>query len=75
MVLVRSRCCQKLHLIADNLGWFGEGAQNIESILHEKGRDVARSLDTELLEFDESALEAPPNPLEGHLTKGARAVE
>ena len=72
---MRSRCCQKLHLIADNLGWSGEGAQNIKSSLREKGRDVARSLDTELLEFDESALEAPPNPLEGHLTKGARAVE
>ena len=55
--------CQKLHLIADNLGWFGEGAQNIESILHEKGRDVARSLDTELLEFDESNPRCPFRPI------------
>jgi len=38
--VVLARCkCQKFHLIADNLGWFGESAWNVENILAEKMMD------------------------------------
>ena len=72
VVIVRSRCCSKLHLISDNLNWFGNSPQNIETILHEKGLQVQRgdiAPDSDLLEIDHGAFEAPPNPLEGHLDR------
>ena len=43
MVLVRYcinvRCegCDKLHLIADNLGWFEDSTTNIETLMKDKG--------------------------------------
>jgi protein import protein ZIM17 len=40
VVLVRCQGCTNLHLIADNLNWFGESNKNIESILAEKGEKV-----------------------------------
>ena len=41
VVLVRCGCCNRPHLIADNLGWFGD-IENIEGILAERGEDVQR---------------------------------
>jgi protein import protein ZIM17 len=43
IVVVRCDCCDKQHLIADNLGWFGPH-KNIEEILAERGEEVRRSL-------------------------------
>ena len=44
VVLVRCACCNRPHLIADNLGWFGEHKENIEQILAERGEEVRRVL-------------------------------
>lgn len=40
VVLVKCDC-EKLHLIADNLGWFGE-EKNIEEILKTKGEEIKK---------------------------------
>ena len=42
VVLVKCNCCQRHHLIADNMGWFGERGDNIETILAERGEEVQR---------------------------------
>jgi LSD1 subclass zinc finger protein len=42
VVIVRCAKCASLHLIADNLKWFGEDASNVETILAEKGIAVPR---------------------------------
>ena len=38
VVLIRCDGCEKLHLIADNLGWFREQKTNIEDLAKETGR-------------------------------------
>jgi len=43
VVIIRCDGCQNLHLIADNLGWFGE-EKNVEEILRKKGETVRRGL-------------------------------
>ena len=43
IVVVRCDCCDKQHLIADNLGWFGERT-NIEATLAARGEQVQRYL-------------------------------
>jgi len=40
VVLVRCDCCEKLHLIADNLGWFDDDAVNVETIMADRGEEV-----------------------------------
>ena len=42
VVLITCDGCKNRHLIADNLGWFGDGNSNIETILAEKGVDVRK---------------------------------
>lgn len=44
VVVVRCDGCKNNHLIADNMGWFGQGGQsrNIETILRKKGENVRR---------------------------------
>ena len=43
--------CDKLHLIADNLGWFGE-EKNIEEILKNKGESVTRMRAEDMLDVE-----------------------
>jgi protein import protein ZIM17 len=43
VVLVQCPGCEKQHLIADNLGWFGKDKQNIETILADKDERVRRT--------------------------------
>jgi len=50
VVLVKCPC-EKLHLIADNLGWFGE-ERNIEEILRNKGEEVQRLRAEDLVDLD-----------------------
>lgn len=40
VVLVRCPSCEKLHLIADHLGWFDDESVTVESILAAKGESV-----------------------------------
>ncbi|KAN0050422.1 hypothetical protein ACTA71_003546 [Dictyostelium dimigraforme] len=45
VVLIKCEGCEKIHTIADNLGWTGyENAKNIEEIMAEKGETVRRYL-------------------------------
>ena len=51
IVIVRCDGCQHLHLVADNLGWFGT-ERNIEEILAKKGQNVHRGTTGEQFELD-----------------------
>ena len=35
--------CENKHLIADNLGWFGDGRVDVEKLLAAKGEQITRS--------------------------------
>jgi protein import protein ZIM17 len=50
VVLVQCPGCQKRHVIADHLGWFGE-RQNIEDILREKGEQVQKVTQADLCDI------------------------
>jgi hypothetical protein len=41
VVIIRCGGCESLHLISDNLGWFGED-KNIEEIMRKRGEAVER---------------------------------
>lgn len=50
VVLVRCDGCSAFHLIADNLGWFGDDKTNIETIMKEKNEEmIIGNADPELL--------------------------
>ena len=51
VVLVRCGCCNRPHLIADNLGWFGL-PENIETILARRGEEVQRGLHADLVDVE-----------------------
>ena len=53
VVLVRCEGCDNLHLVADNLGWFEDGATNVETILKEQGNKITKYDSQEVLEFTE----------------------
>jgi DNL zinc finger len=42
VVLVQCRGCKKLHLIADNLGWFSDAPVNAEDFVKLRGEAAAR---------------------------------
>ena len=56
VVLVRCPSCVRLHLISDNLGWFGD-KENVEDIMSAKGEEVRRSgnVDEDLVHIDPPA--------------------
>ena len=49
---MRCPACQRQHLIADHLGWFGDKA-TIEDIMAQKGQTVMR-MDEDLIHLDPS---------------------
>lgn len=51
VVLVRCPCCEKLHLIADRLGWFDDESIDVESILAAKGETVRVATHEDVLEL------------------------
>jgi len=51
VVLIRCPSCQSLHLIADNLGMFGDNNWNIEKYLKEHGENVTVVNEDDVLEF------------------------
>ena len=51
VVLLRCEGCDKLHLIADNLGWFRDESVNIEQIMAEKGETVNTNIRESTIEF------------------------
>ena len=51
VVLVRCEGCDKLHLIADNLGWFRDEKVNISTIMEEKGEKLNTNISNESIEF------------------------
>ena len=57
VVLCRCPGCQNLHLLADNLNYFGSGKRNIEDIMRQKGQDVKR--------VDDSTWEIEPETIAG----------
>lgn len=42
VVLIRCEGCDKLHLVADNLGWFRDSRTTIEDIAKEKGVEFTK---------------------------------
>lgn len=46
VVIITCPGCESRHLIADNLGWFGEH-RNIEEILAEKGQGMVKIKDVD----------------------------
>ena len=61
VVIVKCDGCGGMHLVADNLGWFGEGKQNVETFMQEQGRTVWKG---EVLEArDLVTTEAPSSEL------------
>lgn len=56
VVLVRCPCCEKLHLIADRLGWFDDESVDVESILAAKGEVVRVATHEDVLELTDREL-------------------
>lgn len=44
VVLIRCDGCHGVHLISDNLGWYGDDSTNIEEIMKKKGQEVVHGL-------------------------------
>lgn len=54
VVLIRCECCEGVHLIADNLGWFDDGISNIEQFLKFKGEELKKLSVNGLFSFAEN---------------------
>nr|PIM05274.1 DNL zinc finger protein [Toxoplasma gondii COUG] len=67
-----------LHLIADNLGWFGAGPETLEDILKAKGEKQLKALSAEdLLDLSELRASgetgsAPPRAVEADTNRACR---
>jgi mitochondrial protein import protein ZIM17 len=44
VVLCKCDGCKNMHLIADNLGWFGEESFNVEKAMEKKGQAIYKGL-------------------------------
>ena len=44
VVIVKCDGCGNFHLVADNLRWFGEEPENVETLLKAKGEEITKGL-------------------------------
>eukprot|EP00921_Rhytidocystis_pertsovi_P020645 GHVQ01032943.1.p1 GENE.GHVQ01032943.1~~GHVQ01032943.1.p1 ORF type:complete len:120 (-),score=7.61 GHVQ01032943.1:730-1089(-) len=53
VVIIRCPGCDKLHLVADRLGWYSDKSCSIEDIMAEKGQSVIKRLaDAKLVDVE-----------------------
>ena len=64
IVIVTCPGCQNKHLVADNLGWFGDNT-NVETLLAERGEEVKQLASDGQIELDE-LMGASPQVLTAH---------
>eukprot|EP00854_Cymbomonas_tetramitiformis_P006147 gene6147-7372_t len=67
VVIVTCPGCENKHLIADNLGWFGDNNSNVEDFMAEKGEKVLKGHD--------GTLELSPEDIVGRSTVARFAQE
>ena len=59
VVLVKCEGCGRVHLIADNLGWYGDEKTNVEKMMNDKNEKVVIGhADSQLLDILQSKVKA-----------------
>eukprot|EP00756_Hemistasia_phaeocysticola_P032494 Hpha_TRINITY_DN16410_c0_g1::TRINITY_DN16410_c0_g1_i1::g.162591::m.162591/K17808/ZIM17, DNLZ, Tim15; mitochondrial protein import protein ZIM17 len=70
VVIIECPGCKNKHVIADNLGWFHDGAQNIEDLMKQKG-ETLQKVSVNQAEFDQFLKGSKVDTKSGSLPKDA----